>query len=126
MTPKMKKFIKGREKLIYPDIDSKMKLYTRLCDICDFLLKKYNPCKFSCGTCIGLNKTTCCTGCQYLCKTGCTITALQCKLYLCYDVREEGHLYDQLSKLQSIACMNGLVQYRESYEYTKKRLMQGA
>ena len=125
MNTKKARFIKGRERLSKDTVEDKMKLYHRLCDISDFLLNKYNPCNFKDCKCDGLHKTTCCVGCPDLGDgVGCTVKALQCKLYLCYDVRE-GHLHETLSKLQSIASMNGLVHYRKGAEYTEEYLRYG-
>ena len=124
MTSSKRKFLSNRHKLIKSSVEEKMKLYHKLCDISDFLLNKYKPCNFSNGVCAGLNKNSCCIGCKYLSERGCTVRALQCKLYLCYDVRE-GHLYEQLSKLQSVGSMNGLIHYREGYEFTKNYLIRG-
>ena len=125
MLTKKQKFIEGRKKLIKSTVEDKMSLYHRLCDISDFLLNKYNPCKFKDCKCDGLQKTTCCVGCPDLRDgVGCTVKALQCKLYLCYDVRE-GHLHETLSKLQSIASMNGLINYRKGAEYTEEYLRYG-
>ena len=122
MTSSKRKFLDNRHKLVKDSIEEKMKLYHNLCDISDFLLKKYKPSNFSNGVCDGLNRNSCCVGCKYLMpERGCTVRALQCKLYLCYDVRE-GHLYEQLSKLQSIASMNGLIHYREGAVFTENYL----
>ena len=122
MTSSKKKFLDNRHLLIRKTIKEKMVLYHKLCNISNFLLRKYNPCKFSKGTCDGLNKISCCIECKYLIDgKGCTVKALQCRLYLCYDVRED-HLHEQLGKLQSIASVNNLVHYRESAEYTEHHL----
>ena len=122
ITTKKQKFIGGRKKLIKETVEERMALYNRLCAISDFLLNKYSPCNFKDCKCDGLDGTTCCIGCKYLEDgVGCTTKALQCKLYLCYDVRE-GHLHETLSKLQSIASMNGLIHYREGTEYTENFL----
>ncbi len=84
-------------------------LYDRVYDIADRLLKKHNPCNIHKGR--GKNKNLlfckshknkyggfkqlCCSGCDnspeigksHWSKSGCTVKALACKLYLCPDIR---------------------------------------
>lgn len=60
--------------------------YLALNDRATALLKKYNPCAVSEGTCArGRSGGTnfCCSGCKNLGVNGCTVHKLQCALWMC-------------------------------------------
>jgi len=70
----------------------------------DQLIKKYNPCQIQTSesgevTCLGDNGP-CCTDCEYLSDSGCTVTCLGCKLGLCSTAID---IYPELTnKLRSM------------------------
>jgi hypothetical protein len=103
----------------------KMKLYDRLYEIADFLLKKHNPCGHSNGKCGGMKTYTfqggCCGECEHLRANGCSVKALYCKLWVCGAVNTE-ILHKQLKALINIASYNDLLDCRERRQYTMARL----
>ena len=85
----------------------------------DQLIKKYNPCQIQTSrsglvTCLGDNGP-CCTGCEYLSNSGCTITCLGCKLGLC-RIAMDAHP-ELAAKLKSIKSK--LVDYTYSVYYIR-------
>lgn len=62
-------------------------IYDELYDIADMKLRIHNPCNISLDgkTCTGGHP--CCGGCEHLGPTGCTVKALMCKTWLCYEVK---------------------------------------
>ena len=99
----------------------KMRLYDRLYEIADFLLKKHNPCKHSNGKCGGMETYMysggCCGGCKHLREDGCSVKALYCKLWVCGVVNNET-LHTQMKALTHIAACNNLLDIRERRQHT--------
>lgn len=120
MEQSKKRFLENRHKLLMPTVKSRMKLYDRLCEICDFLLAKYNPCQFGDDGCAGYATASCgcCIGCEFLGDKKCNTKALQCKVYLCYDVRNP-HLMEQFGRIMSIGSINRLIHYRNCREFVE-------
>ena len=72
------------------------------------LFDKYNPCEIkregSKVSCVGGLKQEgnelCCYGCGYLGKNGCTVKALDCKLWLCSVIARRHPIREELKKLK--------------------------
>jgi hypothetical protein len=60
-------------------------LYSRFYQEGSRALKTHDPCKWSNGQCAA-GTHGCCQGCKHLGPEGCTVEALACKLWLCYEV----------------------------------------
>lgn len=84
------------------------------------LIQKYCPCHIH--KCNGevickLSFGPCCGECRYLTDEGCTVMSLQCKLYLCWEVRDTIPLHVQMlfkRMHQMMEHMYILPQMRES------------
>jgi len=88
-------------------------IYDELYELADGIIKKYNPCKFSNGRCAG--GIGCCNGCRYLFSTGCSVKALACKLWICWNL--EGTLPEcehELKELSEIAAQYGFLDLCDS------------
>lgn len=102
-------------------MNNKRRLYLSLCDDAEQILIK-SGIKAECNKCFaepgfykdamapdyengGLKKKTygCCTGCEYVSETGCTIKCLACKLWLCsrtlLDKIKDAGLYDKWEEI---------------------------
>jgi hypothetical protein len=75
------------------ELEFKIIIHNKLCDIADTILMYYNPCQIKDGKCL-LDNFPCCTRtnnkrldgdirCQFLGENGCTIRNLRCKTWLC-------------------------------------------
>lgn len=111
--------IYNNKKIRLKTLKDRKKLYNRLYDISNFLLKKYNPCKIENDHCI-MSKNFCCIGCKYLTNKGCSVKCLWCKLWMCGAGSD--HLRKQLWTLNSISRLNFLEYPRASKERAMKEL----
>lgn len=78
------------------------------------LIKDVNPCKWKNDRCDEHNNTSsgCCGACKYLSNKGCTVKALQCKLWLCsYLHKKYPELSKALNELWRVANRNLGLQY---------------
>ena len=106
-------------------------LYDQLYSAADKLFKKHNPCQIKPqlggSTCIRYNDPRfgmCCQGCRWLGKNGCTVKALSCKLWYCYDIcanRKYGELVRKLNMLHDIACHHNLYFMRQPKNFSIER-----
>ena len=109
------------DKAILKTITERQRLYDRLYDIGNFLLKKYNQCLIKNGKCNGPFRTEfCCYDCKYLTKKGCSIKCLWCKLWLCGTGSD--HLLEQFKILNHLSKLNNLESPRRSKQYTMQRV----
>lgn len=70
-------------------------------------------------TCLHYKKPNycCCGGCKYLGKDGCTVEALECKLWVCSEVaRQHPELKKRMYVLNRIAYKHDLLSFRASKE----------
>ncbi len=83
-------------------------------------MKETNPCMFEHGKCSTMRKgdiVSCCVKCEHLSKTGCTVKALSCKLWLCSALDSvENKLTLRLKILKIIQWKNKLDGFRMSKE----------
>ena len=108
-------------KAIVQTITERERLYDRLYDIGNFLLKKHSPCEIKNGKCSGPFSTEfCCDGCEYLTKKGCSIKCLWCKLWLCGVGSDR--LVKQFKALNHLARLNDLESPRRSKQHTMQRV----
>jgi len=122
-------FLKPVETM-YEDYDMRIKalhiLHDKIWDYANNLLKRYNPCNISNGSCLqgqiselgchtkhdteaalieAIEKHSfCCSGCKYITPTGCNTKALKCKVSLCSIATRYAHpqLLDELKRLRVI------------------------
>ena len=106
------------DKTIKTSIKDKSKLYDRLYEVGDFLLKKYNPCGIKNGKCIRPDSPEfCCGGCEYLIVRGCSVKSLSCKLWLCVFIDDKASVLSrQLLTLSYLQSVNDLWSARKSKE----------
>ena len=104
------------DKAVVRTTTEREKLYDRLYDIGNFLLKKHSPCAIKNGKCNGPFRTEfCCGCCKYLTKKGCSIKCLWCKLWLCGVGSDR--LLKQFKILNHLAKINGLIHPRRTKQY---------
>ena len=96
-------------------------LYDYLCREATTLVTNTDPCEISKGKCKGRLKI-CCTEnllCDNLTTTGCQVTSLSCKLWLCKEMRKKYPvLANQLNQLSDIAFKHKIYQCRYSKQET--------
>jgi hypothetical protein len=63
-------------------------VYDCLYEKADEIIKRYDPCRFTDGRCVGQNGG-CCGGCKHLSNNGCTIQCLACKTWLCNKIKDD-------------------------------------
>lgn len=112
--------IYDNKKIRLKTLKERKKLYDRLYDIGNFLLKKYNPCKIKDNDCAATFYSFCCSDCKYLTNKGCSVKCLWCKLWMC-DAGSD-YLRGQLWILNAVARINSLEYPRKPKEYAMKQL----
>lgn len=76
------------------EIEFKIALHSRLCDMADLILHYYNPCDIRKGACRKADPNPCCVmtrfkrfdddrRCQFLGEGGCEFPNIECKVWLC-------------------------------------------
>lgn len=60
-------------------------LYSEYYEAAQRILSTHNPCAVKDGKCV--DGAFCCSGCKHLGPQGCTVSALSCKVWLCYTAR---------------------------------------
>ena len=93
--------------------------YDRLYEQADLVLQKHDPCQIrreaddtiSCTETRLLkikNSQLCCTGCEHLGPTGCTVKSLICKLWLCSTVKHDPACRTALWNIKDAADKQGV------------------
>ncbi len=84
-------------------------------------IKRINPCKIHAadtGQIICVNSHPCCSGCQYISDTGCTVKCLGCKLGLCSTAgNEHANLQKRLCRMKYVATCYHLRRIRTAKVY---------
>ena len=106
------------------NIEFKLALHARLCDLADILMLQYNPCRAADRACLmGKNPIPCCTHtrfkrfdgsefCYYLGDDGCQVMNIYCKTWFCEEA-EKNLPHDFLVvmwHLKEIARIYGLIE----------------
>ena len=106
-------------------------LYDQLYSAADKLFKRYKPCQikpqaggFICIRHKDPRVGMCCSGCRWLSKNGCTVKALSCKLWYCYNIcakRKYRELVRKLDALHDIAYYHNLLFFRQPKNFSIER-----
>lgn len=106
------------------------KKYDELCEKADKILKKNNPCAWKNCTCKAIRehnkKDACCTSCEHLKSTGCSVKSLSCKTWLCIDLDsiKDQNIKAQLHEIEKEARKYYLWYPRFSKEQAIKKSVQ--
>lgn len=105
------------------ELEFKIYLNDRLCDIADTILMYYNPCQIKDGKCL-LGEKFCCfrtrfkrldgsEECQFLGENGCTINNLQCKIWLCETALRK-------TNPECVEALKGIEAFAKIYKLTDR------
>jgi len=103
------------------DIEFKLALNERLCDLADLMLHQYNPCQQQNGACVAGDPNPCCTytrfnetghadGCPHW-NGKCTYRNIWCKHWLCDTAvkNTKPECFEVLKRVQEIGKAFGLI-----------------
>jgi len=99
------------------ELEFKILLNEKLCDVADAILFYYNPCQLNGSKCLQGDASYCCLfyprehngECKFLKEDGCHFRNIKCKTWLCETaIRKNPECVEALKVLESLAKMYGL------------------